>query len=62
MNLLIFQNPYDFFQFFLRFGKKKFEILKNERNVTNFGYLFKNNFCFTLKCYFMLCELTVSRL
>ena len=38
MDLLIFSNPYEFFQIFLRF-KKKFEIFENEHNV-NYPYDF----------------------
>ena len=34
MNLLIFQNPYEFFQFFSTFLKIFCTVLKNKRNVT----------------------------
>ena len=36
--LLIFQNPHNFFNFFKFFNFSK--LLKNERNVTNFEYVF----------------------
>ena len=39
MNLSIFLNPFKFFQFFYDF-EKILEILKNERNVMNFGHVF----------------------
>ena len=40
MNLLIIQNPYEFFRFFVTFLKIVLKILKNKRNVTNFGHVF----------------------
>ena len=36
MNLLIFQNPFEFVQFFM-FLKMSLKIFKSEQNVTNFG-------------------------
>ena len=47
MNLLIFQNPYQFFQFYSTFLKISSKILKNERNVTNFEHVFVTRFHIT---------------
>ena len=38
-NLLIFQNPYDFFYVF-----ENLKILKDKRNVMNFQYVFVTSF------------------
>ena len=39
INLLIFENVFEFFQFFLHFWKICLQTLKDERNVTIFGYI-----------------------
>ena len=61
MNSLIFQNPCEFFQYFVNFLKKKFKIFKNEQNFMNFGYAFVRRFYITLKNFSGIIP-TVSRL
>ena len=48
MNLLIFQNPYEFCPFFFKFVKK---MLKNGGKFTNFGHDFETTFHITHENY-----------
>ena len=50
MKLLILKNSFEFFQFFFVF-ESFFLILNNERNVTNFEYVFVPRFHITHKIF-----------